>query len=85
MSDAAVVSDDSRLRNLPEVLDMPRDEVLDKRSNDDGDKAVDGNIYYQQMEHNGRYFLLGDGVLLFNESKGHCDVMRIDKMWKDTE
>uniref|UniRef100_A0A915DFK5 Protein polybromo-1 n=1 Tax=Ditylenchus dipsaci TaxID=166011 RepID=A0A915DFK5_9BILA len=40
------------------------------------------NIYYQQMEYNGQYYRLGDGVMVFREGKPHCEVMRIDKMWQ---
>uniref|UniRef100_A0A0K0FHB2 Polybromo (inferred by orthology to a D. melanogaster protein) n=1 Tax=Strongyloides venezuelensis TaxID=75913 RepID=A0A0K0FHB2_STRVS len=37
---------------------------------------------YEIMQY-GRFWLkLGDGVLVFNEKKAYCDVMRIDKLWK---
>lgn len=69
-------------------LDITRREVLQKLpSSSDNDMSgfpffAEGNIYYQQLGHNGRYYRLGDGVLIYRNDKPHCDVMRIDRLWK---
>lgn len=44
-----------------------------------------GNTYYQQIEYMGKFYRLGDCVFVFREDKAHGEVMRIDKLWKDSE
>lgn len=77
------------MRNLPTVLDLPRDQILERRQGGDttNESSSSGDVqancsYYQQMEYNGQYYRLGDGVLVFGERKPHCEVMRIDRMWE---
>lgn len=33
-------------------------------------------------ESNKDYSLKGDGIFVYNENKPHCDIMRIDRLWK---
>uniref|UniRef100_A0A0K0EH23 Bromo domain-containing protein n=1 Tax=Strongyloides stercoralis TaxID=6248 RepID=A0A0K0EH23_STRER len=40
---------------------------------------------YEIMQHGKFWLKLGDGVLVFNDKKAYCDVMRIDKLWKTSE
>lgn len=66
-----------RVKNLPRILDIHREEVVDNKVQID-----DGNVYYEQMLFNDVWYRRGDGVLAFKENAGHCDIYRIDKMWK---
>ena len=66
-----------RVKNLPRILDIHREEVKDAKV-----QGEEGNVYYEQMLHNGTWYRKGDGVLAFKESAGHCDIYRIDKMWR---
>lgn len=69
-----------RVKNLPRVLDIHRDEVKDAKNPSD-----ENCTYFEQMQHNGIWYRRGDGVLAFKEQAGHCDVYRIDKMWRTKE
>uniref|UniRef100_A0AC34FD39 Protein polybromo-1 n=1 Tax=Panagrolaimus sp. ES5 TaxID=591445 RepID=A0AC34FD39_9BILA len=75
---AGVVSE--RVKNLPRILDIHRDEVKDTKNPSNEDAT-----YYEQMLHNGIWYRRGDGVLTFREKAGHCDVFRIDKMWRNKD
>jgi hypothetical protein len=68
-------------------IDIPREEVSLQKQPLDGDLVDTPSfnariIYYQQIEHNGRFYRLGDGVLVYRPEKHYCDVVRIDKLWK---
>jgi protein polybromo-1 len=69
-----------RVKNLPRILDIHRDEVKDTKNQKD-----ENCIFYEQMLHNGTWYRRGDGVLAYREKAGHCDVFRIDKMWRNKE
>lgn len=69
-----------RVKNLPRILDIHRDEVKDTKN-----LSNEENIFFEQMLHNGIWYRRGDGVLAFREKAGHCDVFRIDKMWRTKE
>ncbi|GMT01835.1 hypothetical protein PENTCL1PPCAC_24009, partial [Pristionchus entomophagus] len=65
------------------VLDVDRSEVTVGGAT--GPDA-DGRTYFQQMrDKNGRTFFLGNFVLVFNHLKPFCDVMRIDKLWREED
>uniref|UniRef100_A0A7E4ZZ93 Bromo domain-containing protein n=1 Tax=Panagrellus redivivus TaxID=6233 RepID=A0A7E4ZZ93_PANRE len=66
-----------RVRNLPRLLDIHREELKDGKNAKQGDKT-----YYEQMLHNNTWYRKGDGVLAFREGAGQCDIYRIDKMWR---
>uniref|UniRef100_A0A914YR62 Protein polybromo-1 n=1 Tax=Panagrolaimus superbus TaxID=310955 RepID=A0A914YR62_9BILA len=69
-----------RVKNLPRILDIHRDEVKDSKN-----PSNENATYYEQMLHNGTWYRRGDGVLTFREKAGHCDVFRIDKMWRNKD
>ncbi|GMT37808.1 hypothetical protein PFISCL1PPCAC_29105, partial [Pristionchus fissidentatus] len=63
------------------ILDVDRSEI---RVGDGPD--ADGRSYYQQMTDKfGRSFYLGNYVLVFNHRKPFCDVMRVDKLWREQD
>ena len=73
---------------------MGREEVLERRQttaaqadigSEEGAGEQSSNTYYQQLEHRGKHYRLGDGVLVHRAEKPHCDVMRIDRMWRTAE
>ncbi|GMR54969.1 hypothetical protein PMAYCL1PPCAC_25164 [Pristionchus mayeri] len=62
------------------VLDVDRPEVPL------GAPDADGRTYFQQMRDKvGRTFFLGNHVLVFNHLKPFCDVMRVDKLWREAD
>lgn len=117
--------EDERMKDLPYVLDLQREEVVLKRPSGlpqptaeeeegsaqpvaagpapenaeesaqptaaapdaDPDTATQrppsaGIVYFEQICSAGRFYRPGDFVLVFNERKPHCDVMRIEKIWQ---
>ncbi|UMM10116.1 hypothetical protein L5515_000033 [Caenorhabditis briggsae] len=72
-----VEDDDEEDRARLEVsLDMERFEYESTKE--------DGKIYYQQIRSStGKFFWLGQCVLVFNPLKPLCDVMRINKLWRE--
>ncbi|EYC16997.1 hypothetical protein Y032_0032g2608 [Ancylostoma ceylanicum] len=73
--------EDDRLRDSV-VLDIERPE-LPARS--DGADA-DGRTYlYAMRTHSGKYHDVGRFVLVFNPQRPTCDVMRIDKLWREKD
>ncbi|PIC49976.1 hypothetical protein B9Z55_000106 [Caenorhabditis nigoni] len=72
-----VEDDDEEDRARLEVsLDMERFEYESAKE--------DGKIYYQQIRSStGKFFWLGQCVLVFNPLKPLCDVMRINKLWRE--
>lgn len=66
------------------ILDVAREEVLKTVSSSENDEQQSSNTYYQQIEYNNKFYHLGDGVLVFCDEKAHCEVMRINNMWKDS-
>ncbi|CAJ0961485.1 unnamed protein product, partial [Mesorhabditis belari] len=73
--------DEDRCRDVSYFLDIAREEVTLKGAQED----ADGRVYYQQMSINGKFYMLGDFVLVFNPARPVCDVMRIDKMWREAD
>lgn len=72
--------EDDRLRDSV-ILDVERNEV---RSTHEAD--ADGRTYFCQMlTKAGRHYACGDFVLVFNPQRPYCDVMRIDKLWREAE
>ena len=72
--------DDDRLRDSV-ILDIERPEVHSAQEPD-----ADGRTYFVQMlTKSGRHYACGDFVLVFNPHKPYCDVMRIDKLWREAE
>ncbi|KAI6178614.1 hypothetical protein M3Y98_00519700 [Aphelenchoides besseyi] len=85
-------NDDERMRDLPNVLDVHREEVPFNRrltanaqeevETDDASKIESEVVYYEQVNLNGAYYRIGDCVFVFNPRKPYCDVMRIDRIWQ---
>ncbi|VDM65744.1 unnamed protein product [Strongylus vulgaris] len=72
--------EDDRLRDSV-VLDIERPE-LPARSEAD----ADGRTYlYAMRTHSGKYHDVGQFVLVFNPQRPTCDVMRIDKLWREKD
>lgn len=65
-------------------MDIAREEVLKQvLPTAENDEQQSSHIYYQQIEYNNQFYRLGDAVLVFREGKPHCEVMRINNIWKD--
>uniref|UniRef100_A0A8R1HJA9 Protein polybromo-1 n=3 Tax=Caenorhabditis japonica TaxID=281687 RepID=A0A8R1HJA9_CAEJA len=65
------------------VLDIDRTEFPSSSANAD---AEPGRTYFQQIRSaTGKFFWLGQFVLVFNEKKPLCDVMRINKLWREED
>ncbi|CAI4231619.1 unnamed protein product [Auanema sp. JU1783] len=63
-------------------LDIDRPEVPVRN----GEADADGRLHLIQMRSkSGKHYACGDFVLVFNPNKPYCDVMRIDKMWRDKD
>ncbi|KAI6225826.1 hypothetical protein M3Y95_00738000 [Aphelenchoides besseyi] len=85
-------NDDERMRDLPNVLDVHREEVpfnrrptantQDEMETDEASKTESEVVYYEQVNLNGAYYRIGDCVFVFNPRKPYCDVMRIDRIWQ---
>ncbi|KAI6241398.1 hypothetical protein M3Y99_00367700 [Aphelenchoides fujianensis] len=82
---------DERMRDLPNVLDVHREEVAFGRPQvpEEGEaEEVKGEpgapevVYFEQVNLNGAFYRIGDCVFVFNPRKPHCDVMRIDRIWQ---
>ncbi|KAK6728994.1 hypothetical protein RB195_006197 [Necator americanus] len=72
--------EDDRLRDSV-VLDIERPELPARTEAD-----ADGRMYLQAMRtHSGKYHDVGQFVLVFNPQRPTCDVMRIDKLWREKD
>ncbi|KAJ1355467.1 Protein polybromo-1 [Parelaphostrongylus tenuis] len=77
---SASSEEDSRLRDSV-VLDIDRPEVPSRSEAD-----ADGRTYFHAMRtHSGKHHNVGQFVLVFNPQKPMCDVMRIDKLWREKD
>lgn len=76
--------DDENDRARCEVaLDIERSELAANSANAD---AEPGRTYFQQIQSStGKFYWLGQFVLVFNPKKPLCDVMRINKIWREEE
>ncbi|VDM60949.1 unnamed protein product [Angiostrongylus costaricensis] len=58
------------------------DDEIPSRSEAD----ADGRTYFHAMRtHSGKHHSVGQFVLVFNPQKPTCDVMRIDKLWREKD
>lgn len=76
---------DERMRNLPAILDVHKEEVPMRRKNTTNEENAETDesiIYYEQVLLNGVFYRIGDCVLVFNPRKGHCDVIQISRIWQ---
>lgn len=72
--------EDDRLRDSI-ILDIERPEV---KSGQEAD--ADGRTYFNQMLTKcGKHYACGDFVLVFNPQRPYCDVMRVDRLWRQAE
>ncbi|CAD6186179.1 unnamed protein product [Caenorhabditis auriculariae] len=73
--------EDSRLKSTF-LLDIDRPEIKAKGTEED----ADGRTYFQEMRSKtGRAYAQGQYVLVFNPLKPLCDIMRIDKLWREKD
>lgn len=72
--------EDDRLRDSV-ILDIDRPEIPARTEAD-----ADGRTYlYAMRTHSGKYHDVGQFVLVFNPQKPTCDVMRVDKLWREKD
>ncbi|WKX90196.1 hypothetical protein Q1695_009217 [Nippostrongylus brasiliensis] len=72
--------EDDRLRDSV-ILDIDRPEIPARTEVD-----ADGRMYlYAMRTQSGKYHDVGQFVLVFNPQKPTCDVMRIDKLWREKD
>nr|CDJ80411.1 Bromodomain and Bromo adjacent region and High mobility group and Zinc finger domain containing protein [Haemonchus contortus] len=72
--------EDDRLRDSV-ILDIDRPEIPARAEAD-----ADGRTYLHAMRtHSGKYHDVGQFVLVFNPQKPTCDVMRVDKLWREKD
>ncbi|CAI2310230.1 unnamed protein product [Caenorhabditis sp. 36 PRJEB53466] len=74
--------DDDRAR-CEVSLEIERFELAAASANAEGEQ---GKTYFQQIRSStGKFYWLGQFVLVFNPRKPLCDVMRINKIWREED
>ncbi|CAI5439479.1 unnamed protein product [Caenorhabditis angaria] len=65
-------------------LDIDREETLATSSSNN--EEVEGRNYFAQIKtKTGKFYTIGQFVLVFNANKALCDVMRIHKLWREKD
>ncbi|KAK0426173.1 hypothetical protein QR680_009571 [Steinernema hermaphroditum] len=75
-------SGSSRSNEYPPFFDIDREEVVLERKTEASTSEGNTRTFFEQMCHRGRWYRLGDCVLVFNPNKPFCDVYRIGSLWR---
>uniref|UniRef100_A0A1I7UKI5 Bromo domain-containing protein n=1 Tax=Caenorhabditis tropicalis TaxID=1561998 RepID=A0A1I7UKI5_9PELO len=81
ISSEDAVEDEEAMDDLSTPLDIDRYEHPSSATEEDGSKT-----YFQQIRTaTGKFYWQGQFVLVFNPMKPLCDVMRINKLWREKD
>ncbi|TKR92680.1 hypothetical protein L596_007287 [Steinernema carpocapsae] len=75
-------TESSRSHGFPAQFDIDREEVILERKAEASTSEGRPRVFYEQMCHRGKWYRLGDCVLVFNPKKPFCDVYRIGCLWR---